>query len=328
MANGNMFAGFMNANQARSNALGGAVNALAQGWQNQRDKQAVEAKQQRALGYLVKASELSGQDDAASEQMFMQAYQEDPEFTTQLLQAQKARRESMNAGKPKAMTPYQQESIRLREMEAELKREDNDLRREKLEQDIALQKAKVEKTQQETQIEAEATETSKARATAMAKEARDLAREIANDKGLGSATGSKMYVEYLPTTTSTSDLVNKAFRLQSMLTVDNLNLMTGVLTERDIQFLTAVSSGLDIDPEKRGIIGSEEVVRERLNDIANRIDEKLSGMGSESGDDSDDESKVVMTSDQYGDITEADIQQTMKDNNMTREQVIQRLGGR
>lgn len=328
MSNGNMFAGFMNANQARSDALGGAVNALAQGWQNQRDKQAVEAKQQRALGYLVKASELSGQDDAASEQMFMQAYQEDPEFTTQLLQAQKARRESMNAGKPKAMTPYQQESIRLREMEADLKREDNDLRREKLEQDIALQKAKVEKTQQETQIEAEATETSKAQATAMAKEARDLAREIANDKGLGSATGSKMYVEYLPTTTSTSDLVNKAFRLQSMLTVDNLNLMTGVLTDKDIQFLTAVSSGLDIDPEKRGIIGSEEVVRERLNDIANRIDEKLSGIDSESSDGPEDESKVVMTSDQYGDITEADIQQTMKANNMTREQVIQRLGGR
>ena len=110
MANGNMFAGFMNANQARSNALGGAVNALAQGWQNQRNKQAVEAKQQRALGYLVKASELSGQDDAASEQKFMQAYQEDPEFITQLLQAQKARRESIGGPQGQstaAMKEYQ-----------------------------------------------------------------------------------------------------------------------------------------------------------------------------------------------------------------------------
>jgi hypothetical protein len=37
--------------------------------------------------------------------------------------------------------------------------------------------------------------------------------------------------------------------------------------------------------------------------------------------------RVVLNNAQYGDITEADIQQTMKDNNMTREEVISRLGG-
>lgn len=38
-------------------------------------------------------------------------------------------------------------------------------------------------------------------------------------------------------------------------------------------------------------------------------------------------SEVIVSSPQYGDVTEADIQETMRANNLTREQVLQRLGG-
>ena len=44
-------------------------------------------------------------------------------------------------------------------------------------------------------------------------------------------------------------------------------------------------------------------------------------------DDQGDKSNVVFTSQQYGDVTEDDIQETMRANNMTREQVMQRLQG-
>lgn len=317
---GNMFSGFIQAGQNRSDAIGQGIGALAQGYQDKKAAEATTQKQQQAMQLLDRASQLSDTDPQASQQAFMQAIQIAPDFVSQVTGMMKQRREAMAAGQPKQMTPYQSESLRLREMEAALKSEDNSLRREKLKQDIELQKAKVEKTQQEIGIEAQAEERSNSQAISMAKEARDLAREIANDDGLSSATGSKAYVAYLPTTTSTSDLVNKAFRLQSMLTVDNLNLMVGVLTDRDIQFLTAVSSGLDIDPDKRGIVGSEKAVRKRLNDIADKIDQKLSGMKTEES-----KQEVVFDSPKYGKVTEADILETMRATGMTRDQVINRI---
>ena len=198
MANGNLFGGFVAGNQARTDALGGAVNALAQGWQDQRDKQAVEARQQRALGYLVKASELSGQDDAASEQMFMQAYQEDPEFTTQLLQAQKARRDSMSAGQGKPLTEYQRESLRLREMEAALKQEDNDLRREQLQLNVDTQRAKLEALEQKTSSEARDIEQSERNVEIERQNTADLVTRMLSHSGLGAAVGRSSALPTIP----------------------------------------------------------------------------------------------------------------------------------
>lgn len=319
---GNMFGGFIQAGQNRSNAIEQGIGALAQGYQNKQDTEANAQKQQQAMQLMSQAYSLADLDPQASQEAFLKAVQIAPDFVSQATGAVKQMRDSQTADQQKQMTPYQSESLRLREMEAALKAEDNSLRREKLKQDIELQKAKVEKTQQEIGIEAKAEEQSNSQAISMAEEARDLAREIADDDGLSSATGSKAYVAYLPTTTSTSDLVNKAFRLQSMLTVDNLNLMTGVLTDKDIQFLTAVSSGLDIDPDKRGIVGSEKTVKKRLNDIADKIDQKLSGMKTGGA-----KQEVIFDSPKYGKVTEADILETMKASGMTREQVINRIRG-
>lgn len=169
-------------------------------------------------------------------------------------------------------SPYQQAQIelkredqRLREIEAQLKREDNDLKREKLQADVDLQKAKVK----DAQLKQDAAEGKKDASAEMASEAAKLAREIAGDKSFSNVVGT---IDAMTPVVSgeSQDLINKANRLQSLLTVDNLKLMSGVLTDKDISFLTNVASGLNIT--EGGIKGSEKGVKKRLEDIANRIE--------------------------------------------------------
>lgn len=109
-----------------------------------------------------------------------------------------------------------------------------------------------------------------------AAEAATLAREIASDDSLGNITGS--ISSRIPTfQDSSQDLINKASRLQSLLTQDNLKLMSSVLTDRDITFLGNIASGLNIT--ENGIKGSTEGVKKRLNAIASKLDAKLSASG-------------------------------------------------
>ncbi|MCZ9115165.1 DNA transfer protein [Escherichia albertii] len=109
-----------------------------------------------------------------------------------------------------------------------------------------------------------------------AAEAATLAREIASDDSLGNITGS--ISSRIPTfQDSSQDLINKATRLQSLLTQDNLKLMSGILTDRDITFLGNIASGLNIT--ENGIKGSTEGVKKRLNAIASKLDAKLSASG-------------------------------------------------
>lgn len=67
------------------------------------------------------------------------------------------------------------------------------------------------------------------------------------------------------------DLQNAALNLQSMLTVDNLKLMSGVLTDKDIALLSRVGSGLNLD-ENGYILGSEEQTKKRIGDIYRKLD--------------------------------------------------------
>lgn len=119
---------------------------------------------------------------------------------------------------------------------------------------------------------AEAAEQAKQKSNALAQEAVTLAREIANSPELDNVSG---IMGKAPTIRpSSEDLINKAKRLESMLTVDNLKLMTGVLTDRDIQFLVNISSGLGLTD--KGFRGSSTATRARLEDIAKKMEGALS----------------------------------------------------
>lgn len=147
----------------------------------------------------------------------------------------------------------------------QLAAETDALKKEELQQKIALNKQKLNETQEARNM-----------SLGYAKEAADLAREIANDSNLGSITGtiSPRIGNFYD---SSQDLVNKANRLQSLLTQENLKLMSGVLTDRDIVFLGNIASGLNITDG--GIKGSESAVRGRLNAIAEKLDSKVSSQG-------------------------------------------------
>ena len=78
----------------------------------------------------------------------------------------------------------------------------------------------------------------------------------------------------LPTfSPKTQDTINMANRLVAMLTKDNLKSMSGVLTDRDIQFLSRISAGLEVTDN--GIKGSESGVRNRLQQIRDRIQSRI-----------------------------------------------------
>lgn len=137
--------------------------------------------------------------------------------------------------------------------------------------------AQAEKAQTESQIKAltaETNEQKKDAAVSMAIEAADLADKIAANQNLSNVVGT---VDALTPVirTSSQDLINDALRLESLLTVDNLKLMSGVLTDRDIKFLTRVGSGLNITDT--GIKGSESAVRNRLGEISKKIRTAMGG---------------------------------------------------
>lgn len=153
----------------------------------------------------------------------------------------------------------------LRRLESAAKSETNDLKRQELQLKIQDRQQKLASTKQESQA-------TKNNALSNLQEAQSIAQEIAADPRLSSITGQ--IASRIPTLRGESqDLINKANRLQSLLTVDNLKLMTGVLTDRDIQFLTNVASGLNITED--GIKGSVGGVQKRLTEISDKISGKL-----------------------------------------------------
>lgn len=103
---------------------------------------------------------------------------------------------------------------------------------------------------------------------ALAQEALQVTEKLLNHPNLDDITGTinPMLPTILP---ESQDAINEALRLESLLTVDNLKLMSGVLTDRDIKFLTRVGSGLNITDG--GIKGSQDAVKDRLREIAEKL---------------------------------------------------------
>lgn len=106
-----------------------------------------------------------------------------------------------------------------------------------------------------------------------------LAREIANSPLLGAVTG--VMAEAPTINPQSKDLIIKAQQLVAMMTAENLKLMSGVLTQTDMELLQTLSTGLKVDD--KGIKGSEQAVAKQLNNIANKIEATLSAKGAATG---------------------------------------------
>ena len=69
------------------------------------------------------------------------------------------------------------------------------------------------------------------------------------------------------------DVILKAQQLVAMMTSENMKLMSGVLTQPDMELLQTLSTGMRVDD--KGIKGSTEAVKTQLTNIANKIEKTL-----------------------------------------------------
>jgi hypothetical protein len=162
----------------------------------------------------------------------------------------------------------------MKALEAKLKREGNELEKQKIQADIDNKKADLAAKQEEQK----AVQKKKESGNLMLADAYSTVKAILSDEQFPDVVGTFDASILSPTAVPESqDLINKATRLQSLLTVDNLGMMSGVLTDKDIQFLTNIGSGLNIT--ENGIKGSEEGVRARLNEIMKTIERAAKAKG-------------------------------------------------
>ncbi|MCP4338238.1 MAG: hypothetical protein GY799_04975, partial [Desulfobulbaceae bacterium] len=248
------------------NMLSSGYQAYQQADARKQQSQAMKAKTQgeaQAANFLKQA--VAEQDPVKSEGLVAQAFQASPDMVQKFFSIQKDRATGGDKmGLEMDKLDLRREEARLRALERADRKETNELKRKELQQKILLQKEKVSQALEESK----GIESKKQSSVQMATEAAGLAKEIADSEYLGDITGT-ITTDYPAIRESSQDLINKADRLQSLLTVDNLKLMSGVLTDRDIKFLTNVASGLNI--AEGGIKGSEKGVRNRLNEISKKI---------------------------------------------------------
>lgn len=142
----------------------------------------------------------------------------------------------------------------------------------------ATGQAKLQQEQQAVakgQSAVDADKEQKAKALEASKEALRLTESIAGNKNLGMVTGIAALTPTL--NPESQDIINQANQLLALLTAENLKLMSGVLSETDIKMLRDLSSGLNVS--EKGIKGSEQAIKTRLNDIASKLRSTLQGKG-------------------------------------------------
>lgn len=248
---------------------------------NSQERAQQKEDQLSAANLLTQSYKLMETNPGASQAAFIQAQQLAPEFVTKAVQGLALQ----GRGSETPLTEYQRQSLELRRQQQEIDRlkmqraeETNTLRQQQLQAQIDKLDADLKLNEEKAAAERASVQKSQDKSSGIAREASALAREIAEDSSLPNVTGT--VTTMLPVVRGESqDLINKAQRLESMLTYENLSLMSGVLTDRDIQFLGRLASGLNVTDG--GIRGSTEGVRKRLLDIANKIDDAL-GAGVES----------------------------------------------
>lgn len=98
-----------------------------------------------------------------------------------------------------------------------------------------------------------------------------LTKELGSVDAIAPVTG--WFDRVTPTGNKSQDVINKALELKDLLTLNNLGLMSGVLTDRDIAILARAGSGLNVDED--GFLGSETGVVNQIKKVESMLDQKL-----------------------------------------------------
>lgn len=180
------------------------------------------------------------------------------------------------------LTPFQTAQINQKQQEIDIKKAKDERDAKATERDQAKDELEVQRIQKEIQVldQKIATTEQEQRESIASQQASfdnmndivSLAQELRDSKYLGNVVGP--FDVRAPTFFGTSqDVINVAMRLKNLLTLDNLDLMTGVLSESDIRILSSAATGLNVT--EKGILGSMEGIKGELNRIINITNKAL-----------------------------------------------------
>ena len=186
---------------------------------------------------------------------------------------------AVNAGKPEAMTAYQQATIDAKKvdqdlrrleieqkrLDAQYKRETDKLKRSELEQEIAANKVKSSELKQQDQ-----SRISEAIVSAEQKKA-SIDELMGNSDYMDSISGFANYskVPEMARTTVQNEAAAYLDNIKNSMTLKNLGVMTGPLTDTDIKIIASASSKL-----RAGM--SEKVLKQELTKIKEAYDRVIS----------------------------------------------------
>lgn len=207
-------------------------------------------------------------------------------------QGYKTYQQATTAGQPKAATEYEralieskkvdqdlrQQEIELKKAETAAKKETDALRKEKLMQEVTAKQQTLEASKQ--------------------KKAQDLTSSIAASSELVSSIddilNNPQYIEdlsgisgKLPTVMPSGTDADVAFdNLVNQLTLDNLGLMSGVLTDRDIAVLRSAAAGLEKGMSKGKFVSQLRKIKARTQSKIKVAEKDLKNTGAKIPDDS------------------------------------------
>lgn len=321
MANGIYPNPMANAN-AIGQLIGGGIGLYSNYQQQQaaKERQSALAQQQvQALNLLGQSQSLIQSNPDEARNLFLQAYQLAPEFVNKAMTGLQSQQKALGGGE--GMTPYQREQIRLKEQELAMKGQEAQRK-----EAAALTPQSVLKDAKESQLKAASFAyrmidagnqlDSFEKTEGFDPTGRGI-RLIAEGGLIGEAANRFATPEEQQYAAAASDFVTAQLRKESGAAIGDQEF------ERKYREFFPVPG--DSDKQIAAKADRRKKAIEAMRGESGQVFGALYGQepASESSTDS-----VVFTSEQYGDVTEADIQETMKANNISREEVLRRLGAK
>ena len=242
----------------------------------------------------------------------------------------------MKPQQPKQISPYEQAKLEGEEQDRKLRQQEIDLRR--LEFDRKSAKTTQEQKEKSQQIDQKKREIEESKAQDkqalndkifLAKNNAEQVRNLLNNQDfIDDLTGISGVAQGFGVRPS-QDARDAQIILDNIVsseTLNNLGVMKGPLTDKDVEIIRSASTRLREGMSEKAMKAELKKMLSAYDRVINNYQKEANRKGYNPEDDSKDSSKVVFSSSKYGDVTEADIQTTMQKHNMTREQVMSRLG--
>jgi len=158
---------------------------------------------------------------------------------------------------------------------ADLKAQEIELSKQAKQQQIEAKEAEEERKAQEAEVKAQEAEKAAQKSQMQTEETLTTIDTILKSPAFEDVVGTGVRQRFPTWSAESQDLINDFDRLVSSLTAENLDLLSGVLSDTDIKLLKDLSSGINLVPDSDGktkyVGGSPAGVRDRLVKIAEKL---------------------------------------------------------